>query len=117
MMCMNISLKMKRLCLTILILYPIISSAQVNEIIDRGIVALTVEEHTVYVSWRFLKDDPEHAAFNLYRKDIGFGDFEKINQKPITNSTNFLDTTAVPGHGYNSRDTFLHFQETNPGFQ
>ena len=91
----------KRLILTILFFSPMISSAQVNEIIDRGIVALTVKEQQVYVSWRLLKDDPEQVAFNVYRKDIGIGEFEKVNQNPITNSTNFLDSTAVPGHGYN----------------
>ncbi len=97
---MNNSLIMKCLFLTILFLSPMISSAQVNEIIDRGIIALTVKEQQVYVSWRLLKDDPEQAAFNIYRKDIGIGDYEKVNQNPITSSTNFLDTTAAPGHGY-----------------
>jgi rhamnogalacturonan endolyase len=98
---MNNLLLIKRLFLMILFLSSLISYAQVNEVIDRGIVALTVKENTVYVSWRLLKNDPEQAAFNVYRKDIGIGNFEKVNQNPITSSTNFLDTTAVPGHGYN----------------
>ena len=77
--------------------------AQVNETIDRGVVATTVEEGTVYVGWRLLEDDPADVAFNVYRQDIGLSGFEKINAKPITESTNFLDTTAAPGHGFNYR--------------
>lgn len=81
-------------------LWPVIASAQVSEEIDRGPVALVVNERTVYVGWRLLKDDPETVAYNVYRKDMGLGAFQKVNQKPITHSTNFLDTTSSPGHGY-----------------
>ena len=76
------------------------ATAQVSEKIDRGVVALTVKEGTVYVGWRLLASDPEDIAFNVYRKDIGLGDFEKVNDTLITESTNFLDKTASPGHGY-----------------
>jgi rhamnogalacturonan endolyase len=82
------------------ILLPIVATAQVREKIDRGVVALTVKEGTVYVGWRLLSSDPEDIAFNIYRKDMGLGDFEKVNELPITESTNFLDRTASPGHGY-----------------
>lgn len=77
--------------------------AQVSEKIDRGIVALTVSEKVVFVSWRLLKDDPGNVAFNVYRKDIGLGDFVKVNKEPVANSTNFLDETVTEGHGYNYR--------------
>ena len=53
---------------------PGIAMAQVDETIDRGVVALTVKEKVVYVGWRLLKDDPEGMAFNVYRKDMGLGD-------------------------------------------
>ncbi len=86
--------------LTFSFLTPIISPAQVNELLDRGVVALTVEEGSVYVGWRLLKDDPENVAFNVYRQDIGLGNFERINENPVTGSTNFMDNTAEPGHGY-----------------
>jgi len=79
---------------------PVMTMAQVNETIDRGVVALTVEEKVVYVGWRLLKDDPENVAFNVHRKDMGLGDFEKVNKTPVKHSTNFLDTTTQPGHGY-----------------
>jgi len=92
-----------RMTLTILaavIAWPIVATAQVREKIDRGVVALTVSERAVYVGWRLLKSDPENVAFNVYRKDVGLGDFEKVNEKPITDSTNFLDESVTPGHGY-----------------
>ena len=97
------SIKMKQSWLLVgvlIVLFPILSLAQVKEKIDRGPVALTVKEKVVYVGWRLLKDDPEDVAFNVYRRDMGLGGFEKVNQKPIRKSTNFLDTTALPGHGY-----------------
>jgi len=97
--------------LTVLImvaLWPIVATAQVREKIDRGVVALTVEEGTVYVGWRLLASDPEDVAFNVYRKDIGLGDFEKVNDTPITESTNFLDTSASPGHGYRYKIKTVH---------
>lgn len=86
--------------LVMIALWPIVSIAQVQERIDRGVVALRVKEGTVYVGWRLLESDPEGVAFNVYRKDIGLGEFKKINDAPITKSTNFLDTSASPGHGY-----------------
>ncbi|MEE4287303.1 MAG: hypothetical protein V2I31_14205, partial [Mariniphaga sp.] len=50
---------------------PIINYAQLNEKIDRGIIALCEGERAVFVSWRLLKEDPENVVFNVYRKDIG----------------------------------------------
>ena len=84
----------------IALMFPLSGMAQVNEKIDRGLVALCVSEHTVYVGWRLLIDDPENVAFNIYRKDVGIGDFEKVNVEPVTKSTNFLDETPTPGHAY-----------------
>jgi rhamnogalacturonan endolyase len=86
-------------------LWPILATAQVNEKIDRGVVALTVSEDKVYVRWRLLKSDPEAVAFNVYRQDIGLGDFKKVNEKPIAGSTNFLDASASGGHGYRYKVT------------
>jgi len=98
------SLKMKQIILlSILVILPHLLKSQVQEKIDRGVVALAVSADTVYVGWRLFKNDPENVAFNVYRQDIGIGDFEKINKKPITNSTNINDLTIESGHGYNYR--------------
>ena len=101
----------------IVLLGPIVASAQVREKIDRGVVALAVKEGTVYVGWRLLESDPEDVAFNVYRKDLGLGDFEKVNKTPIADSTNFVDASATPGHGYRYKvKTVRQGQETEtPG--
>ena len=70
-------------------------------------MALTVEENSIYVGWRLLLDDPEDAGFNIYRKDIGFGDYEKVNAEPVKGSTNYLDKGTTPGQGYNDKVTLV----------
>ncbi len=87
---------------------PIVARAQVHERIDRGVVALVVDEDQVYVGWRLLAGDPEDVAFNVYRKDVGLGDFERVNDAPITHSTNFVDTSVTGGHGYRYRVTTVN---------
>ena len=76
------------------------TNAQLNEKMDRGVVALSVKENTIYVGWRLLNDDSKNIAFNVYRKDIGFGDFEKINANPITETTNYIDSSCISGRAY-----------------
>ena len=95
---------MKRLLTFVLcVSFSILALAQQAEKIDRGVVALTLGERAIYVGWRLLLEDPEDVAFNVYRQDIGYGDFEKVNEKPISGSTNFVDKNTTPGHGYNYR--------------
>ena len=84
----------------VMLFFPTLFFSQVKENLDRGVVALTIDERTVYVGWRLLKADPEAVMFNVYRQDIGFGDYEKVNSEPIARSTNFIDSTVTPGHGY-----------------
>ena len=103
--------------LSFVVLFPCFLKAQVQEKIDRGVVALAVSSDTVYVGWRLFKDDPKYVAFNIYRQDIGFGDFIKVNEKPVSNSTNFNDLTIKPGHGYNYKvKTIINGKEVDqPG--
>lgn len=54
------------------------------ETLDRGLVAIPTEDG-VLVRWRLLGTDPTNLGFHVYR------DGERVNDKPITNSTNFLD--------------------------
>ena len=89
--------------LVLMVLMSATAMAQVQEKIDRGVVALTVKEQVVYVGWRLLEEDPKDVAFNVYRRDMGLGDFKKINKEPVEHSTNFLDSSATPGHGYQYR--------------
>ncbi|MDR2138999.1 MAG: silent information regulator protein Sir2 [Tannerella sp.] len=65
-----------------------------KEFLDRGFVAFTRADTSVYLGWRLLEDDPEDVAFNLYRKMIGAvpdNDYVKVNREPITRSTNYVD--------------------------
>lgn len=106
---------MKRIpVLTICLVFSILAMAQQAEKIDRGVVALTIDENIIYVGWRLLLDDPEDVAFNVYRKDIGFGGYEVINTHPVASSTNYIDSTAVPGHGYNYQVTAIKMGYETP---
>ena len=92
--------KLNLFLLSFFIILPHLLFAQINEKIDRGVVALTIKENSVYVGWRLLKEDPENVQFNIYRQDIGYGDYEKVNTQPVTQSTNYIDGKVLPGHGY-----------------
>lgn len=69
---------------------------RVEEYLERGLVALRTGEG-VYLSWRLLKVDAPDVAFNVYRHD---GENEvKLNETPITETTDFLDRDAPKGEG------------------
>jgi len=112
----------KRITNTVLVvgilLLTVAAVAQpVLEKLDRGIVATPIDGTHAYVGWRLLKEDPKQVAFNVYRKDIGFSDFGKVNKEPITASTNFVDATVKTGKGYRYRiKTVVNGRETeSPG--
>jgi hypothetical protein len=58
------------------------------EFLTRGLIAIKIDSG-VYVGWRLLGSDEEDVSFNIYR------DGKRINEIPITNSTNFLDREGV----------------------
>jgi Carbohydrate binding module (family 6). len=64
------------------------------ESLGRGVVALRTSSSQVYVGWRQLGLDPSGIAYNVYRSANG-GSPVKLNSSPITNSTNFVDTSSV----------------------
>jgi len=70
---------------------------RVRERLDRGLVAIRTPEG-VYLSWRLLTEDPGDVAFNVYRGD-GANPVRKLNDAPITATTDFLDRTAPAGAG------------------
>jgi Rhamnogalacturonan I lyases beta-sheet domain len=63
------------------------------EKLGRGGVALHSATSQAYVGWRLLATDPDNIGFNVYRSTSG-GAGVKLNSQPITNTTDFLDTTA-----------------------
>src|SRR4051794_35451672 len=67
--------------------------ARQMEALGRGVVAIHQGDGKVFVSWRLLGTDPDAVAFDVYRAG---GDDEpaKLNEKPLTKATWFLDEKA-----------------------
>ena len=63
------------------------------EMLDRGLAAIVREEGGVYLGWRLLQEDPKTVGFDLYRK-TGDADELKLNDKPLTQTTDFVDAAA-----------------------
>ncbi|CAD0005164.1 rhamnogalacturonan lyase [Flavobacterium chungangense] len=64
------------------------------ESLDRGVIAIK-DKSQFFISWRILGTDTDNLAFNLYRKS-GSKKAIKLNEKPITGATNFVDSKANP---------------------
>lgn len=63
------------------------------ENLGRGLIAMRYSEDSVFIGWRMLGTDPDEIAFNLYRMS-GNGKAKRLNNKPITGSTNFVDANV-----------------------
>jgi hypothetical protein len=57
------------------------------------------DESHVYLGWR-LNSDNQGIGYNVYRKKTGAKKFVKLNETPITDSTNFIDNDADPKATY-----------------
>lgn len=79
---------------------PIASQEYFAEKIDRGIVALVINERNAYIGWRLLSSDPSDIGFNIYRKEVGLSDYVKINDMPVTATTDYIDNTVKAGRAY-----------------
>ncbi|MBI9015704.1 MAG: rhamnogalacturonan lyase [Phycisphaerae bacterium] len=82
------------LCLFI-IFNPYVYSQQQIEKLSRGLIAINRGNNEIFLSWRLLGTDPADLTFNIYRISENSKAI-KLNNKPIKNSTNFIDTTANP---------------------
>lgn len=58
------------------------------EKLGRGVVAVRENPEKVVISWRYLTQDPENQAFDIYR------DGRKINKQPLKDATFFVDNYA-----------------------
>ncbi len=58
------------------------------ESLGRGVVAVRENAQKVVVSWRYLMQDAENIAFDVYRND------KKVNPKPVKDATFFVDDYA-----------------------
>jgi len=66
------------------------------EPMGRGAVALLLADGTVRISWRLLAQDPPDAAFDVFRRQ-GNGQPQRLNQGPVTATTDFLDAQPPAG--------------------
>ena len=64
------------------------------ENLGRGVIVLHKSTSQAYVSWRLLATDADGAGFNVLRSANGTAPVQ-INSGLITNTTDFLDTTAT----------------------
>jgi autotransporter-associated beta strand protein len=79
----------------VVLLFAISAPAQRQmEKLGRGVVALHSATSQAYIGWRLLATDPTDVGFNLYRSANGAAGV-KLNTLPLTNTTDFLDTTAT----------------------
>jgi len=67
-----------------------------GERLDRGVIARPIGDGKVYVGWRLLASDPDGVAFNVVRRAEG-GDPLRLNERPIRQTTDFVDETAPKG--------------------
>lgn len=82
-----------RLCwfaLAVMMLPFAVCAQRQMERLGRGVVAVRSSSTQAYIGWRWLGNDPEDIAFNLYR--VAGGATNKLNALPITNRTDFVDT-------------------------
>ncbi len=73
-----------------------VQSQRWMEDINRSTVAVSIGGDSVYIGWRMLGTDPEDIGFNLYRKS-GNEKAVKLNRKPLTETTDFIDVYASSG--------------------
>jgi hypothetical protein len=69
----------------------VVTTPKQVEKLNRGLVAVRLDAGKVFVSWRFFGTDASSTAFNLYRDGV------KVNETPISSSTNYIDNTTEDG--------------------
>ncbi|TDD95731.1 rhamnogalacturonan lyase family protein [Flavobacterium cellulosilyticum] len=79
---------------TLVVPDAVVTTPRQVEFLTRGLVAVRKSTTTVYLSWRMLGTDPSSVTFNVYRNGV------KITTSPITNSTNYLDTSTASNDNY-----------------
>lgn len=101
---MNMKLKLLVISFSAILFQGIaLTQSPLLEKIDRGVIALTIDGTHAYLGWRLLKSDPENVAFNIYRMEVGISGFKKVNQEPLTASTNYVDSRVRTGQAYRYR--------------
>ncbi len=71
------------------------------EFMNRGLAALSHSDDGVFLSWRWLGNESDKTAFNVYRTENGAS--VKLNDAPIIDRTNFI----VPAEQASVHPTFF----------
>ena len=58
------------------------------EDLGRGVIAVRQSPSEVFVTWRFLSEDPDNCTFDVYRNGV------KVNAKPVAGVTCFVDANS-----------------------
>ena len=77
-----------------LCLLPVILTGQVLEKLDRGLVAIPVQESGNFVSWRLLNSDAQSISFNVYRNHT------LLTKQALAEQTSFLDAKGSSSDTY-----------------
>ena len=80
---------------SMIFLLPHVAISQYRmEYLDRGLIAVSLSDGNVFLSWRLLGTELSISGFNVYR------DGKKITSTPVTNSTNFIDNAGSSNSSY-----------------
>ncbi|MCA0757826.1 hypothetical protein KP806_22450 [Paenibacillus sp. N4] len=81
--------------------------ARQAEYLKRGLVAV-LTDNGVFLSWRYLNTDPDEIAFNVYKNG------NKVNAAPISDSTNYVDSTGADSSLYQISTVIAGKEEMQP---
>ena len=88
----------------------LLSAQRQMEYLKRGIVAIPADSG-VLVSWRLLGTEAQNTHFDLYRTENN--QTKKLNEKPLSNETNFLDKTADKTKNYTENKFEFHIHNSD----
>ncbi|WP_054940624.1 GDSL-type esterase/lipase family protein [Paenibacillus ihuae] len=77
------------------------------EYLNRGLVAV-LQGNGVFLSWRYLNTDSDEIAFNVYKNGY------KVNAAPISEATNYVDTTGADSSQYQISTVVAGKEEMQP---
>ena len=67
---------------------------RIEEPLDRGLIAVSMADGRVHLSWRLLRTDSHAAAFDVFRT-VEAGPEQRVNAQPIEATTDFVDTVPA----------------------
>ncbi len=76
-----------------------VTPLEVGKKVFSGEGTFAADKRRVYISWRLLADDPGNVGFNVYRQPPN-GSIVKLNNEPITKSTNYVDADLPEGEEF-----------------